>query len=96
MPDVELTIVEGREFGAEVVPADGLEFSRCRFAGTILVFHGEGNFTLPGCSGDFEIQLDGSAITVMNQLMLLYHCGYSGFVERMFETVRNPTGAGVQ
>lgn len=90
MSKATLTIIEGREFGREVIPADGFEFLRCTFDGTVLLFRGERNFTLPESGGDFEIALDGNALVVMNQLALLHGMGLNDFVEGLFDRVRQP------
>lgn len=87
---MELTVVADREFGEEVVPADGIEFLRCTFSGTTLLFAGDANFTLPECTGSFSIALGGAAATTMNQLALLHGCGHAGFVEGLFTRVRQP------
>lgn len=96
MPDVTLTTIAQVEYGEERVPADGFEFTHCRFDGTTLVFSGEANFTLPNCTGEFDIEFGASAAITLNQLAALYQFGMGDFVEGIFTRIRNPGGAGVQ
>ena len=90
-------IIRAAKFVEETVPLDGTEFYECTFTKCTLTFSGDAVFILAGCTlVESHFNLIGAARTTCEQLSAMHNFGYSGWVERLFERIRNPFPGSIQ
>lgn len=96
--EIELKVIEGRQFADEAVHLDGYEFVDCTFRNCHLVYSGGELFLFRNSpfGKDCEFEFQGPASNTMNALKLMYHIGMHDFVEHLFRIVRNPFQDSIQ
>jgi hypothetical protein len=69
-----LRIIKGESFGVQRIFIDGKRFVNCKFRGTELVFKGEADVGLEGCSffENHRLTFGGPAQNTLNMLKSLY------------------------